>query len=564
MKHRKSVLSALTRSCTAVCGVFVALMVTLGDGSEFYSSWAAARFSDLPAQSAPLLDPDMDGEANLVEFAFGTDPRAADGLAGALTPSQVTVYETNSVMSVDVLEREGRRPGVQIDLYLSADITNWFRPWWLRVVTNLQPGDPAGAERESLSTVLPGTNRWFVRSNVRLIEAGPEAARYYVATNGSDSNPGTNIAQPFATLAKAASLANAGNLIYLRGGTYNWTSTVSLSRSGSATAPIRVRAYPGEKPVLDFSGQAFASTNRGISLSGHWWHLYGLEIVGAGDNGISITGKSNVIERCVFRQCRDSGLQISSGGAYNLILNCDSYRNFDPGTFGENADGFAAKDSPPSSFIGRGNVFMGCRAWENSDDGWDLWQATNTVVISNCWAWRNGIDFWGLGTNFAGDGNGFKLGGNYYPGPHRVDRCVSFYNAQAGFDQNNNLAGQTLDHCSALNNGGRNFNLDHGTNVTPHVVRNCLSIGGTGDRFRSGSLLTNNSWQVLSPPANTNDILSAEVSWALAPRRADGGLPEAPLLRPVPGGRLVDQGINLGKPFSGAAPDLGAFETPEW
>jgi hypothetical protein len=28
----------------------------------------------------------------------------------------------------------------------------------------------------------------------------------------------------------------------------------------------------------------------------------------------------------------------------------------------------------------------------------------------------------------------------------------------------------------------------------------------------------------------------------------------------VPGGRLVDRGIDLGEPYGGAAPDLGAFE----
>jgi len=50
----------------------------------------------------------------------------------------------------------------------------------------------------------------------------------------------------------------------------------------------------------------------------------------------------------------------------------------------------------------------------------------------------------------------------------------------------------------------------------------------------------------------------------MAPRRDDGSLPETPYLRPVPAGRLVDKGANLGNSFNGAAPDLGAFETPVW
>lgn len=97
-------------------------------------------------------------------------------------------------------------------------------------------------------------------------------------------------------------------------------------------------------------------------------------------------------------------------------------------------------------------------------------------------------------------------------------------------------------------------------------VRNNLSIaGGKADSFTSGSILMSNSWQVItSPAANTNNVLSIDTSFATAPRRDDGSLPEIPLMRPVPGGLLVDNGTNIGLPFSGPAPDLGAFESPAW
>ncbi len=378
------------------------------------------------------------------------------------------------------------------------------------------------------------------------------AANYYVATNGSDSNPGTNIAAPFATLAKAVSVASAGKLIYIRGGTYNWSSGVSMSGSGTPGAPIRVFAYPGESPVLNFAGTSTGT--RGITINGNCWHLKGLEIAYAGDNGIYIGGKTNTIELCVLHDNEDSGVQLANAGAaHNLILNCDSYRNYDVTTHGENADGFAAK-----FILGPGNVFSGCRAWENSDDGWDLWQATNSVVLTNCWTWRNGTNAWG-DTAFAGDGNGIKLGGDHYFGPHFVYRCVSFRNPGRGFDQNNNTAGQTLYHNTAWANGGLNYDLDHGTNLTAHIVCNNLSIAGS-QAFRSPTLATNNSWQVLSPAANTGDVLSVNEALALSPRQADGSLPVVDFLRPVPGGRLEDAGVDVGMPYNGAAPDLGAFE----
>jgi hypothetical protein len=68
-------------------------------------------------------------------------------------------------------------------------------------------------------------------------------------------------------------------------------------------------------------------------------------------------------------------------------LNCDSTRNFD-GPVGGNADGFSAKWS-----LGPGNVFSGCRSWENFDDGWGLWMGSQPVLITNCWAFRNAAMF---------------------------------------------------------------------------------------------------------------------------------------------------------------------------
>ena len=556
-------------ACGLVIGALALMQLPL-NGAQYYTNWAAANFSDIPTQSGPLDDPDQDGDLNLVEFAFGTDPRAPGGIAGAVQPVSGGTSGSNATFAVEILEREGHQPGAQIDLYLSADLKNWFRPWWLRTVTNSLPSDPAGSIRELFSTPLPGTNVWFVRPAVQLIEGGAEAANYYVATNGSDSNPGTNIAQPFATLGKAAGLATNGNLVYVRGGTYAVASKISLSKSGAAAQPIRIRAYPGETPVLDFSGESTGTD--GISISGNYYQLYGLVITNAGHNSIKITsGNNNTIERCVSLGARNTGFNISGGDgaavypASNLFLNCDSIRSYDP-PVGGNADGFTAKWS-----LGPGNVFSGCCAWENSDDNWDLWMGTQPVLITNCWAFRAATNVWDPNnTQFNGNGNGFKLGGNGTATPHRLVNCLSFGNKAWGVDQNNNAAGQTVDQNTVWNNGSGAINLNHlgsqyGTLQSSHVVRNNVAIGSVaiGGTATYPAVQQSNTWQVL-PDVNTNDFLSTDYTWAMAPRRDDGGLPETPFLRPVPAGRLVDQGVNLGSPFNGSAPDLGAYETTVW
>lgn len=78
------------------------------------------------------------------------------------------------------------------------------------------------------------------------------AADYYVSTTGNDSNLGTEAA-PWRTIAHGLSVAVAGDVVLVRGGTY--VERVSFGRSGTASDPIVLRAYPGETPILDQTGQ---------------------------------------------------------------------------------------------------------------------------------------------------------------------------------------------------------------------------------------------------------------------------------------------------------------------
>ena len=88
-----------------------------------------------------------------------------------------------------------------------------------------------------------------------LCSLGASAKDIYVATNGNNSNAGT-LEAPYATIQKAFDVVQAGDNIIIRGGTY---STVShqygnqflKGKSGTADAPITIKAYEGETPILD-------------------------------------------------------------------------------------------------------------------------------------------------------------------------------------------------------------------------------------------------------------------------------------------------------------------------
>lgn len=288
---------------------------------------------------------------------------------------------------------------------------------------------------------------------------------YYVSvSSGSDSNDGTTRATAFKTLDKALSNASAGTTIFLLNGTYTSSSTFKLSKNGTSSAPIKILNYSGHTPVVDFSSQPYADSSRGFYISGNYWIISGLTIKNAGDNGIYITGSNNRVQDCIVTGCGDTGVQLSNGASYNTINNVTSTYNYDSKTDGENADGFAAKLS-----VGPGNVFRNCTALYNSDDGFDLYNATNAVQFYDCEASYNGTN--------SGNGQGFKVGGNYTADNHYLENCIATGNKSRGFDQNNNTGYITLKNCTATGNNV-NFYFPTAPSSGKHQFTGCTSISG--------------------------------------------------------------------------------------
>jgi len=202
-------------------------------------------------------------------------------------------------------------------------------------------------------------------------------SKYYVATTGNDLNSGTSIGSPFATIAKAISLAIVpGDTIFVRSGTYTVNTTTIINKPGTAQKHIVLTVYKPDlvdanaRPVFNFSAMAASSSNRGFSLSGaNYWDIYGIIIKGAGDNGMIVSNTSyTTITFCSFTRNRDTGLQLGGGSHHVTVVNCDSYENADlgPGTTsnGGNADGFA-----PKLDVGDTIIFKGCRAWKKAGSG---------------------------------------------------------------------------------------------------------------------------------------------------------------------------------------------------
>lgn len=396
---------------------------------------------------------------------------------------------------------------------------------------------------------------------------------YYVAVDGADTNAGTKD-KPFATIERAQMGAAPGDTVYIRGGTYKFSGTqatvgVSFTKSGQSGKPIQYFASPGEVPIFDLFDLKPQERVTGLDVRCNWIHIRGLEVRGVrqlivGDSwGVRVRGDHNVIEALNVHDNEAPGIFITSGTA-NLIVNCDSHHNYDPLEDGGNADGFGCHSS------GGDNVLRGCRAWENSDDGFDFINAAGVCIVEESWSFRNG---WVPDTNMGiGNGAGFKSGGFGLPpntpasgAPrHVVRKNVAFANRSIGFYANYHPGGIDFLNNTAIDNPA-NFDMrpPSADFKTSHTLRNNVAaMPGKPIVSLNGGTDDNNSW-TLQVTVSDADFLSVDRAQALQPREADGSLPRVDFMHLAEGSDLIDRGVDVSLPFTGKAPDLGAYEWGE-
>ena len=403
------------------------------------------------------------------------------------------------------------------------------------------------------------------------------AADYYVSPEGSDNNKGT-IESPYATLTPVQSKVKPGDTVYFRGGTYKPTVEQSmgersslyscafiLEKSGEEGSPITYMAYPGEQPVFDMSG--YLPEGKRISVfyvNASWLHIRDLEVTGTkvmvndGSNTQSECfsnrgGSHNIYERLKMHDGEAIGWYLVKGGD-NLVLNCDAWCNYDKANGGGNTDGFGCHPAEGDT----GNVLRGCRSWWNSDDGFDLIHAFESVWIDNCWAFYNGYcpnEF-----KSAADGNGIKAGGygmsetarapETIPS-HKVTNCLAYYNKSGGLYSNHHLAGITWINNTAVYNRW-NYNMTNRKSHTEavdvngygHFLANNVSFNPRDKDYYyldlTLSTLYNNTFGPVEMTLTDSDFVSVDAEQLIAERKSDGSLPDISFMVPSAHSTIAD------------------------
>jgi len=397
-------------------------------------------------------------------------------------------------------------------------------------------------------------------------------ATYYVATNGKDSNPGT-ISLPFASWQKGFESATDGDTVYIRGGTYyasgisfrdNYYGVRVTDHDGKPEDLICILACPGETPVLDGTSVIQNGIHIGINMDGcDYWYIKGLTVRNFKESksgeAINVAAAWNfeathlTFDLCVVQGC-GNGFAVGGSSDYIYYRDCDSYDNVDFYDDGGLANGFSVNVN-----AGKHIFYDGCRAWLNSDDGWDLYDSDGYVTINNCWAFENG--------RLKGNGSGFKLG--ITPGPKEegiqriLTNCVAWNNTGTGFDESQDheaVVDMVLINNTAYNNGSNGFSFQQTKGSGIVTLKNNISFKNYyGDALRPSCIEEGNSWQN-NLEASDKDFLSIDPTGTKGPRLTDGSLPILSFLHLAAGSDMVNAGVDVHMDYSEIAPDLGAFE----
>jgi hypothetical protein len=450
-----------------------------------------------------------------------------------------------------------------------------------------------------ISVLLVICVEWLVLSTIT------SAAEYYVSQSGNDNNAGT-LNSPFKTINKGVKKLKAGDILYVRNGTY--VESIYVEQSGTSNSPITIMAYPGESPVIDGMDK-LPNTNWGflLLLEGNYIHVSGFEVKNCnitgkylGGGAVVLLGQHNKVSHMKVHHSWENG--ILACGDYGIIEDCQvwqcAYSNSkNPGSpaAGYWSTGISAARSPvdgiTTNAILRRNI-----VYNNWGEGLSSFEAEGTLIEDNIvydnWSvnlyvsdTRNALVqrniVYNTPNNVVGQRRPFTLGDERADKPRSANNTVInnfIYNADLWAFWSTGVPGSGLDNVLIANNTIVNGQLEIGAstadqayNKSGTIVDN-IFLNEKGDPWQiMGSLanltFSHNLWSK-SPPkglTGTGDVVGDP---RLAKTGGTGvGELTADYFKLLETSPAIDKGIvvnNVSEDFfgnpRGSMPDIGAFE----
>jgi hypothetical protein len=396
---------------------------------------------------------------------------------------------------------------------------------------------------------------------------------YYVATTGSDANPGT-LSQPFLTIGKAVSLLGPNITAIVRAGTYDWNNNGAIPGGTSWAAPVGLVAYPGERPILrptsSPSGRVLHFGNGTLSGSAQKFIVIdgfvidGIHLISyPGGDTVKITDSASNIEirNCEIKNAANQGILVITDGT--PTGQC-VFRNLDIHHIGQhylNAPAEQQKLEHGIYLAGSSNLVENCHLHDLMGHGVHIYANQpynnyNTVKNSffyNC-ATAGGADTLG-----AYNGTGHQLLNNiiWQSGGSAIRIQYNAYNVIVA----HNTIWKSYSHGIYYPNDGGD--ASSGLQLVNNLVSDCLGYGiwlksTHGTAFLTNNLAWNNAITITDSDSRKNfrddsvsaTTLASNIGFGLVPPYASSADPKfiAPLsanLRLQSGSAAEDTGFTL-------------------
>jgi len=308
---------------------------------------------------------------------------------------------------------------------------------------------------------------------------------YYVATNGSNSNPGT-ISQPFRTIAKGVSMLTPGKTLLVRSGTYAESLQGTIPGGTSWSSPVTVEAYPGETVTLQPpSGAGCALHFQGSNEQYIIVQGFIIDAKNVTTDAIKITSGSGTaadaanhikITNCEVENAIGQGIITTDGANYNQFINLNVHGN------GGVAQGAGSHDSHGMYISTAYNTISGCTIYDNGGRGIQLCDWGTPDTVNNNVVTGNRVYDNGLNNDGGGPGISVASGDN-----NIISNNVVYGNSDGGIQieyyapANNQVVNNTV-----VNNPGPDFGgiyigpATSGGAAINTLVENNISYNNTG------------------------------------------------------------------------------------
>jgi hypothetical protein len=434
------------------------------------------------------------------------------------------------------------------------------------------------------------------------------AANYYVDNSVSSSGSGT-ISSPFRTIQEGLNRMSAGDVVWVRGTvagrTYN--ETPSLPISGTASQRLTLRAYPGERVVLT------GSSGTRLSVSRDYWTIDGFVIDqgGLAADAVKINGSHIVIQNCEIKNGTREGISIENTS--DLTIQDCSIHDFMWIEGGTRGDAHCIMVATTTTSTLSGIVIQRNSIRRCSGDGTQVYGVTGQPISS----YAKNISFlnnvFEEGNSEAGltenaldfkAADGVTIRGNTMTG-YINNKTIVVQKGSRNFVIEDNTIANGLSGIEMRVEGGSSF-IQENQRVVGNVIHDMSSyaikmdgvrngtianntlvnIGSNSFRFElstlsgipslDGGLLVNNLCYGAGSPSGTSLLSGVTVGFNGWYQASAGGLSSATDVTGTNPGFVdansknfhltssspcINRGTTLvGRPYSGLAPDLGAFE----